>query len=97
MDTEQIENVLKSEYRSYCLDVCGLSKHQVMYGHEIIREILTKFFSVYLMHYYIRSPFFNVVFMPFIQDKSADDVNNYRPIALVPILSKIFEACISSN
>ena len=36
--------------------------------------------------------------MPLLKDKtkSADDINNYRPIAIVLILSKIFEICIST-
>ena len=35
--------------------------------------------------------------MPLVKDKgkTLDDVNNYRPIAIVPIFAKIFESCIS--
>ena len=48
-----------------------------MYGHEIIRVILAKLFSVCLMHCYIPSSFSCVVFMPL-----ADVVNNYRLIVI---------------
>ena len=79
MDTELVKNALKPVNDSYCLAVFGLSKHHVMYGHEIIRVILAKLFSVYLMHCYIPLSFSSVVFMPLMKDKTkrADDVNNY--------------------
>ena len=49
------------------------------------------------VHFCVLPSFTEVVFVPLIKDKSKsiDNINNYRPIVLVLIASKLFESCIS--
>ena len=74
----------------------GLCKAHIVHAHEIIRVILAKLYRAFISHYYIPPSLTQVIFKPLVKDKlqSFDDVNNYRPIAIVPILSKIFESCL---
>ena len=97
IDTELVESSLHSINDSTCLDVAGLCKFHVLYAHEIVRVILAKLFSSCISHCYVPPFFTKVVFLPLVKDKSKDlqDVSNYRPIAIVPIFSKLFEACIA--
>ena len=82
---------------SSCVDAHGLSKCHIVYAHEVLRVILVKLFNSFLTHCFTPSIFSNVIFLPFLKykRKSADDVNNYRPIAITSILSKLFESCLS--
>ena len=82
---------------SSCVDAHGLSKCHIVYAHEVLKVILVKLFNSFLTHCFTPSIFSNVIFLPLLKDKrkSADDVNNYRLIAITSILSKLFESCLS--
>jgi hypothetical protein len=78
------------------LDIHGLCKALIVHAHEILRVILAKLYSSFISHHFVPVSFSQVIFKPLIKDrtKSEADVSNYRPIAIVPILSKIFESCL---
>ena len=97
IDVECLEKCLSQLNNSSCVDAHGLSKCHIVYAHEVLRVILVKLFNSYLTHCFTPSIFSNVIFLPLLKDKrkSADDVNNDRPIAITSILSKLFESCIS--
>jgi hypothetical protein len=97
LDVELVERSLIAINDSSCLDVHGLCKFHVLYAHEVLRAILARLYSACMLHCFIPSFLTKVVFMPLVKDKgkNLDDVNNYRPIAIVPIFAKIFESCIS--
>jgi len=49
-----------------------------------------------LLHGYVSSSFGTGIVVPLVKDKSGDlsSVDNYRPITLSPIISKIFESVL---
>ena len=62
----------------------------------MLRVIIVKLFNSFLTHCFTPSIFSNVIFLPLLKDKrkSADDVSNYRPIAITSILNKLFKSCL---
>ena len=52
--------------------------------------------TLFLIHGYLPAEFMSTVIIPLVKDKKGDlsDVNNYRPIALTTIISKLFELII---
>ena len=97
IDVECLEKCLSQLNNSSCVDAHGFSKCHIIYAHEVLRVILVKLFYSFLTHCFTPSIFSNVIFLPLLKDnrKSADDVNNYRLIAITSILSKLFESCLS--
>ena len=51
------------------------------------------FYTSVITHGYLPLDFMNTICVPLVKNKTGDtsDVDNYRPIALVTIASKIFE------
>lgn len=49
-----------------------------------------------LNHYYVPDAFGSGIIVPIVKDKSGDlsSVDNYRPITLSPVISKLFESFI---
>jgi hypothetical protein len=97
LDVELVERSLLAINDSSCLDVHGLCKFHVLYAHEVLRAIIARLYSAFMLHCFVPSFLTKVVLMPLVKDmgKNLDDVNNYRPIAIAPIFAKIFESCIS--
>ena len=97
VNVECLEKCLSQLNNCSCLDAHGLSKCHIVYAHEVLRVILVKLFNFFLTHCFTLSIFSNLIFLPLLKDKrkSADDVNNYRSIAITSILSKLFESCLS--
>ena len=53
-------------------------------------------FNLILQHGYVPSDFKEGMIIPVLKDKMKDnrDIENYRPITIISILSKIFEMCL---
>ena len=64
----------------------------------LLMKLLDLFYQNYcsiLSHHCLPLAFTEVIFLPLIKDKnSLADINNYRPIAIVSILGKVFESCV---
>ena len=97
IDVKCLEKCLSHLNNSSCVDAYGLSKCYIVYAHEMLRVILVKLFNSFLTYCFTPFIFSNVIFLLLLKDKrkSADDVNNCRPIAIISILSKLFESCLS--
>ena len=71
----------------------GLAAEHFKYSDSRINVLLSLFYSSCIIHGYLPNDFMKTVIVPLVKNKTGDtsDVNNYRPIALVTIASKIFE------
>jgi hypothetical protein len=73
-----------------------LSSEHFIYAHDHICNLLTILFNSMLSHNHIPGKFMDTVIVPLLKDKKGDisDVDNYRPIALTCVFSKIFESVL---
>ena len=71
------------------------AEHLKRAGHSIV-PILVTFFNCAVVHGYIPQKFMDTTLVPIVKDKKGTlcSVDNYRPIALTCILSKVFEILI---
>ena len=72
----------------------GLVAEHVIHSHPSIVVHLKLLFSMILLHTYVPNEFGMGTVIPIIKDKRGDlnAMENYRPITLSPIISKIFES-----
>ena len=75
------------------LSFCRFRQMANVGGKGLLAVLLSTFFTSALTHGHVADAFMQSILVPVIKNKSGDsnDVNNYRPIALVTIASKIFE------
>jgi len=95
-DIADIESCLASLKNGKACGFDGLSKESVLYSHPAVIVHLKLLFNMICMHGFVPNNFGVGVITPIIKDKLGNicDVNNYRPITLSPVISKIFEKCI---
>ena len=92
---EEIEcavNSLKQSQSGYCNNLI----RNILYSHHAIYVILKMLFNKMLRYISIVSNSFGHSIITLViknRDKSCD-ANNYRPIDIISILCKIFEACV---
>ena len=74
----------------------GLSAEHFIYSHNSISVLLSMLFTCIINHGYMPGGLMNTVIVPLVKDKNGNlqDSNNYRPIALVNIMSKILEVIV---
>jgi len=72
-----------------------VSEHLMYAGNRTI-TLLVSLFNMILTHGYMPDRVMNTTLVPLVKDKAGDiaDVNNYRPIALSTVISKLFEYTI---
>ena len=74
----------------------GIASEHLIYADPILCVILSLGFTSFFSHGYLPDMFMHAVICPIVKDKSKDltSVDNYRPVALVTAISKLFELCI---
>ena len=74
----------------------GLAAEHFVFSHNIICVLLLLLFASMLTHGYLPASLMQSAIVPILKNRQGDtsDKNNYRPIAIVTALSKIFELCI---
>ena len=92
-----ILDALKSIKCGKSSGVDGISAEHFIFAHSRIHVLLSLLFSAFITHGYVPDMFMKTAIVPIIKNKTGDtsDKNNYRPIALVTAVSKIFELCLS--
>ena len=75
----------------------SLAAEHFVYSHSSITVHLSLLFTCMLSHGYIPSSFMKTSIIPILKNRNGDtsDKNNYRPIAIVTAMSKLFELCLS--
>jgi len=73
-----------------------LTKENITYSHPMIMVHLKLLFSMICMHGFVPDAFGVGIIVPVLKDRLGDIscANNYRPITLSPVISKIIENCI---
>ena len=76
--------------------VDGLAAEHFLFAHRITHVYLSLLVNTFNLHGYLPADFVKTAIVPIIKNKTGDtsDKNNYRPIALVSVTSKLFEICI---
>ena len=71
----------------------NLAAEHFKYCDESVNVLLSLLFSCCIVHGHVPGNFMKTTIIPLVKNKAGDcsDVNNYRPIAIVTIMSKIFE------
>ena len=74
----------------------NLTSEHFIYAHENVCVLLSLLFNAMLIHNYLPLKFMDTVLIPILKDTKGDitDCNNYRPIAITCIMSKILETVI---
>ena len=77
----------------------GLNGESLKYAHPLLCLLLSIGFTCMFKHCYIPQCMINSVIIPLIKNKCGDqtDKNNYRPIAVSSIISKVFEHVIAER
>ena len=74
-------------------DADCLSKENIVYCHPALIVHLKLLFSMFYNHGFIPDKFGIGITIPVVKDKlrNINSINNYRPITLSPVISKMFE------
>ena len=96
-DVSKIEIAVHMLNLSEALDYMDLNIFHIIYAHPAVFVSLKMLFNSMLLHGIVPKGFGQSVITPVIKckNKSFADVNNYRPVSIIPICSKIFESCVS--
>jgi hypothetical protein len=77
----------------------NIMAEHILYAHPALVSHLTRLFNLILIHGYVPSTFSSGVIVPLVKDRNgpADELYNYRGNTVSPVISKIFEVCLSDN
>ena len=96
-DVNNNEEAVNQLHHSDALDYLNLNIFHILYAHPAVYVSLRILFNYMVKWGIVPSGFGYSVIIPIIKcsTKSLMDLNNYRPISIIPIVSKIFESCIA--
>lgn len=96
IDVECIERCVKLLKLNKAAGHDELVAEHVIHSHPAIILLLKLLFSMMLLHAYVPEAFGRGIIIPIVKDRLSDltSVDNYRPITLSPIISKIFESVL---
>ena len=74
----------------------NITGEHIQYSHPKLSVMLTLMFNSMIQHRYVPEAFMDILILPTVKDTKEDlgDSDNYRPIALTSVISKIFELVI---
>ena len=82
---------------SKTLDCERLCIAHVLYAHPAIFACLNVLYNTMILHGYVPERMGLSIVIPTLKNvkKSTNDITNYRPISIMPIVGKIFEKCMA--
>jgi len=96
-DTELVSRVILELERGKATDIVGLSAENLLFCHSVLSVVLSKYFQLILLSSYVPAGFkcSYMVPIPKIKDCNTKSMSydDFRGIAISPILSKVFEYC----
>ena len=100
-DTELVSSVLSKLKRGKAADFVSLSAEHLLFGHPVLPVVLSKLFNLILICNYIPQGFKVSYIVPIPKPKDivskSVSYENFRGIAISPIISKVFEHCFLSR
>jgi len=89
----QVLNAIKDLKRGKSSGSDGISSEHFIYCHETIHSLLAMLFNAMLSHNHLPSKLMETIIIPIVKDNKGiiTDKDNYRPVALTCISSKILE------
>jgi hypothetical protein len=77
----------------------GLQSEHFKYGSDKLNVLLCLLFNCMVLHGYVCEGLMDTILIPIVKDKKGNiaSKDNYRPIAITSVISKIFEAIILSR
>ena len=97
IDASAIIESLKEIKLGKSAGIDGLAAEHFVYSHSSISVHLTLLFICMLNHGHVPTAFMKTSIIPILKNRNGDsrDKNNYRPIAIVTAMAKLFELCLS--
>ena len=98
LSVEEIEKAVSALNLFTAVDSKKLCILHVLYAHPAIFACLSMLFSAIMHHGYVPSKIGLSIVLPILKNeaKSTNDITYYRPISIVPEISKIFEKCTAN-
>jgi len=91
-----VEDCVKMLKLNKAAGIDGLSAEHIINSHPCVIVHLKLLFTMMLSHSFVPDAFGMGIVIPIIKDKCGDvsSVDNYRPITLSPVVSKVFESLL---
>ena len=96
VDVKDVERCIKMLKINKAASFDGIMSEHILYCHPAIIVHLKILFSLMLTHAYVPDAFGLGIVIPIVKDRHGDlsNVDNYRPITISPVVSKIFESLL---
>ena len=96
VSTGSVELCVKMLKLNKAAGIDGLSAGHIINSHPCVIMHLKFLFTMMLSHSFVPDAFGMGIVIPIIKDKCGDvsSVDNYRPITLSPVISKVFESLL---
>jgi Reverse transcriptase (RNA-dependent DNA polymerase) len=95
---EEVEAAVNDLSLSVSLDCELLCILHILYAHPAVLTCLMMLYNAMLWHGCVPERMGMSIVIPTVKSamKSANDITNYRPISIMPVISKIFEKCAAN-
>jgi hypothetical protein len=96
IEREEIRTAVKNLNNGKSPGADGICVEHIKYSDELLYDLLASAFNCFITHGHLPKDFMFTLIIPRIKDKKGDlsDCDNYRPIALTSVISKLFELVI---
>ena len=96
VNVESVDRCVKKLKLGKALGPDDLNAEHLYHAHTALAVHLCALFRSIILHSYVPNDFGSGIIIPLIKDKTGDvnNVNNYRGITLIPVISKLFELMI---